>query len=981
MLRYLISLLLALGLAQQALAQAGPPILRPRLIETPRGEQAIELQSLRVNAEISGGMALTTVNMVFFNPNQRALEGNLQFPLQGGQQVTAFALDVEGKLRAAVPVEKAKGRQVFEAIERRGIDPGLLEATQGNNFRLRIYPIGAHGTRTVQLKYAQALSREGANWAYQLPLGYGEHARDIDLALTVHGATQAPQASGALGAIRFEGQLGDYAAHISRDKIAAGGTLRVLVPAARVAQTYTEVRGADTWFITEIPVRESSWARPQPKVIGLLWDSSGSGAGRDIAAELAELDSYFKAVGNAQIRLTRLRDHAEARQSYQVSNGKWDALRAALQATAFDGATNLGDWQAQADVGEYLLFSDGLNNYGSGQLPKLKPGQRLYALDSALSDDSARLAAWAEATGGRLIQVSAQAPGAAAKALLNESTHVTALSATGAGELQLESHDARNGMVRVAGRLRSAQAQLTLTVQTGTGAQTITVPIGADAPADPLAGTMWANYRLRALEAEPELHRAEMRRIGQQFGIATRETSLIVLERLDDYVRNDIAPPPEYQGAFAEMKALQRMDLGRRRASHLDEVVAQFARKRAWWEASYPKDDPRWRKDERVSEQRSQSSGYGAPARVAAPVARMELALPSAPPAPAAIQDVRITGSAVRRSPAEAAMPIATMNAPAQDKAMAKATSKATEIGIALKKWTSDAPYIARLKAASPDTAYAIYLDEKPGYANSSAFFLDCADILMDKGQRDLALRVLSNLAEMDLENRAVLRILGYRLVQAGMPALAIPIFEKVLRLAEEEPQSFRDLGLAYAANKQYQQAIEQFNEVILRPWDGRFPEIETIVLADLNAIVATAGVKLDTSAIDPRLLMNMPLDLRVLMTWDADNADMDLWVTDPNGEKCFYGAPASYQGGRMSRDFTQGYGPEEFSLRHAKPGKYKIEANYYGNRQQVVAGSTTLQVKLSTGFGSARQKERMITLRLKDRSETVYVGEFEVKP
>jgi Ca-activated chloride channel family protein len=119
---------------------------------------------------------------------------------------------------------------------------------------------------------------------------------------------------------------------------------------------------------------------------------------------------------------------------------------------------------------------------------------------------------------------------------------------------------------------------------------------------------------------------------------------------------------------------------------------------------------------------------------------------------------------------------------------------------------------------------------------------------------------------------------------------------------------------------------------------------------------------------------------LRVVMTWDADNSDMDLWVTDPNGERCAYNFPLTYQGGRISRDFTNGYGPEEFALKVAKPGKYKIETNFYGNRQQVLAGATTLQVKLFTGFGTKAQKEKVLTLRLQEAKETVFVGEFEVK-
>jgi hypothetical protein len=78
--------------------------------------------------------------------------------------------------------------------------------------------------------------------------------------------------------------------------------------------------------------------------------------------------------------------------------------------------------------------------------------------------------------------------------------------------------------------------------------------------------------------------------------------------------------------------------------------------------------------------------------------------------------------------------------------------------------------------------------------------------------------------------------------------------------------------------------------EVVDRPWNGRFPEIELVALAELNAIVATSPQPLDTARIDPRLLRNLPLALRVVLTWDADNTDIDLWVTDPNGERAYYG-------------------------------------------------------------------------------------------
>jgi tetratricopeptide (TPR) repeat protein len=401
-------------------------------------------------------------------------------------------------------------------------------------------------------------------------------------------------------------------------------------------------------------------------------------------------------------------------------------------------------------------------------------------------------------------------------------------------------------------------------------------------------------------------------------------------------------------------------NLVQKRQKHLDSVVEEFKQKVAWWEKTYPKGAAPKSKEEEMDTYERASAAQ------AAAILRRSTQRATATPA----------------RPTAMLADMATSNAPRAESAP-EGTSP-TVIGLALKKWTADAPYITRMSAATADTIYAVYLDEKPSYTNSSAFFLDAADMLFDKGRRDLALRVLSNLAEMDLENRQVLRILGYRLLQAGEPGLATTIFEKVQTLAEEEPQSFRDLGLAFAAAGHYQQAIDQLNEVIQRPWGDRFAEIELIALAEMNAIIAGAPNQLpplDTSRIDSRLLKNLPLDLRAVLTWDADNSDMDLWVTDPNGEKCYYAHRLTYQGGRMSRDFTGGYGPEEFSLRQAKPGKYRIETNFYGSRQQVVAGATTLQVKLTSGFGTDAAKDQMITLRLKGKGDSVFVGEFEVKP
>ncbi|MTW03440.1 DUF2135 domain-containing protein [Duganella ginsengisoli] len=962
---------------------AAPWLAAQPLMETLRGERPVRLQSLGIQSAISGGMAETRVRMVFFNPNGRALEGHLQFPLADGQQVTGFALDIDGAMRPAVPVEKSRGRQIIEMEERRGVDPALLEQTQGNQFKLRVYPIPAQGTRTVELTYAEPLQRAGDGWMYRLPLAYADGVKDFVLNMDVQGASGAPRFSGMADAPAFMGKGGGWQARIDRPVVQQ---VTVQIPAAQRVQAYVERFGSDTYFIAEVPVNAQRTPRPLARSVGLLWDASGSGTHRAIDDELALLDRYFRALGNGDVKLVLLRDRPEAAQTFRIRDGNWDALRKVLQSVKYDGASALADWQPESGVQEYLLVSDGLLNYGARRFPVLGAGQRLYAVTSSAGADTVRLAALAERSGGALVSlIPGQPVDAAANVLLADGPRIEQLRADGAAAVLADTGAMEQGLLRIAGKLTRATAQVNLMLARQGKAVPVAVQIDSNAASHPLAAWLWASYQLRALEADHEANRGAIRRLGSQFGMPTRETSLLVLERLEDYVRHDVTPPPAMQAAFDKLRAQQTRTTAQRRDKQLESVVRQFEQKIAWWENAPQKKRQQWQQEEAV--QRSQEfrrdgaapkaarqqlemrlqEDVGAPA--AAPAS--SFAAPPPPPAPAPMAPARpsaITGTAMQAEPGAA---------PRDD-----GRGAAPSIGIALKKWSADAPYIARMKAASPDAVYAIYLDEKPSWENSSAFYIDVADILLQKGKRELALRVLSNLAEMDLENRQVLRVLGYRLLQAGAPQLAIPVFEQVKQLADEEPQSFRDLGLAYAAAGKRQEAIEQLYEVVLRPWDGRFAEVELIALAEMNAVIATApaGSKLDTSHIDRRLLRNLPLDMRAVLTWDADNSDMDLWVVDPDGEKCYYGNRDTMLGGRLSRDFTGGYGPEEFSLRRAKPGVYRVYANYFGDRQQLVTGATTLQLKLTTGFGTGRAKDEMVTLRLKNGGSTVLVGEFEVK-
>ena len=290
-------------------------------------------------------------------------------------------------------------------------------------------------------------------------------------------------------------------------------------------------------------------------------------------------------------------------------------------------------------------------------------------------------------------------------------------------------------------------------------------------------------------------------------------------------------------------------------------------------------------------------------------------------------------------------------------------------------KFESKEEYIKSLVGANKSDFLKKYFELKKKYANYPSFYIDASDIARDMDDKDLALKILSNLAEMQIEKHEIERILGHRLRQLGFANYAIESFAEVLKNKEEEPQSYRDLAWAYADNGEYQKAADLMYGIAKKEWDSRFPEIETIAIVEMNNIIQKSAGKVDISKYDTAFVKKLSFDLVIVLNWDADNTDIDLWVTEPSGEKCFYSNRFTRSGGRLTRDFTGGYGPEVFYIKDASKGEYKIEANYFGSRAQKLTGPATLMLDVYTNYGRKNQEKKSTTIRLKDAKEVINVG------
>jgi murein DD-endopeptidase MepM/ murein hydrolase activator NlpD len=76
------------------------------------------------------------------------------------------------------------------------------------------------------------------------------------------------------------------------------------------------------------------------------------------------------------------------------------------------------------------------------------------------------------------------------------------------------------------------------------------------------------------------------------------------------------------------------------------------------------------------------------------------------------------------------------------------------------------------------------------------------------------------------------------------------------------------------------------------------------------------------------------PTALRVILTWDKANTDVDLHVRDSNGNHAWYRNLTGIPGGHLDHDDTDGFGPEVFTLEKLEPNtSYSVILHYYSDK------------------------------------------------
>ena len=263
------------------------------------------------------------------------------------------------------------------------------------------------------------------------------------------------------------------------------------------------------------------------------------------------------------------------------------------------------------------------------------------------------------------------------------------------------------------------------------------------------------------------------------------------------------------------------------------------------------------------------------------------------------------------------------------------------------------------------------------------------ADERLRTASRDDALKAWSSLVEKSPGDGVLLRDVAFQAMAMDYTGQACYLLRKAARQRPWEPQTYHALGLALSDQGNTGLAAAYFEIALNGQWNERFGEFRTIVALDyvrmLRQTVSGELPALPSGYADERLKdLNTELNLKdadvvVTISWNTDNTDIDLHVVEPDGTEVYYRNPTSSNGGRLTKDVTQGYGPEMYVMEDAPGGRYEIKANFYGSDASRTSARTRIICTTYRNWGTAQETMTRKTIKLSRAEEMRELGSLSI--
>ncbi len=575
----------------------------------------LEIKQQDVRVTINNSIAVTQVDQVFVNTENRQVEALYTFPVPREASVSNFSMWIGGKEMIGEVVEKERAREIYNSYKQQRRDPGLLEQVDFKQFEMRIFPIPAGAEQRIRIEYYQQLHVDH-DWAtYVYPLATDVRGQAIDsrvtgrFSMTVDVKSEVP-----IKELRSESHADEFVvishqphyaqaameltdADLSRDIVMAFQSQRARTGLDMVT---SHPKGEDGYFMLTLTPGADLSSTAEPMDYVFLLDISGSMSRDDklaisrqsVAAFIDALgpDDRFEALAFNLAPTPLFKSlRVASSENLQQARDFFDAQRArggTVLQPAISAAYAYRDADRPLNV---VLLSDGMTEVGEQaellRLIQSRPaGVRVFCIGVGNEVNRPLLEQMASRAGGLAAFVSTEESFQRQAYLMRQKLIRPAIEDLsvqfdGAAITDVEPSELGDLFygtpLRLLGRYKSSgpvTITLTGTVQGGPWKETVEMKLPEVDQGNSEIERMWAYGRIQGLLAQERsgqgANRDEIVRLSEAYSIVSPYASMLVLENNEEYRRWKI-----------EQRNSVRIERDRASRRELQEKLAEIRRR------------------------------------------------------------------------------------------------------------------------------------------------------------------------------------------------------------------------------------------------------------------------------------------------------------------------------------------------------------------------------------------------------------------
>lgn len=516
-------------------------------------DQGVQLKTCNISIEANQFVAKTFIEMEFYNPKDTEVEGYQSFTLNKGQVVTDFQLELNGKYRDASIEEKWKAIRAYSSIVGKRVDPAILQMSYNNYYNIHIYPVPAHGSRKVTMTIHQLMVEDSGRLNYYMPLNFTSNTESFNLKIRVDNGSVMPECNhGLLDTGYFI--LGDRNAELNlglkNTILARPVSFSLPLKNSSPQLCITNEDGVGKFLIRFSPTMVKYYD-VQPHSISVFWDVSSSSGSRNIKKEIDFLEQYILLNKITSTTVTLFNQDIRQTVAMDSRTKDFNVLRSYLANYSYSGATTFGNLDfSSVKADAVLLFSDGFNSFGKST-PKPATVQVNCIVSSPVFGEQ-QLRNIIGSTGGALIDLFKTPVSGAVKLISSATNFLMKYNSKNSSvymnekfPLPLQDNILLSGTFSTDDHLRLIYGN------TGSVNKIEEIYLSIT---DTCSRDVYDKVRMLKSYDSVMAHGNwdDMVIFGLKENVVTPRTSMIVLEKTEDYIKYNIAPPKELEEECAQ---------------------------------------------------------------------------------------------------------------------------------------------------------------------------------------------------------------------------------------------------------------------------------------------------------------------------------------------------------------------------------------------------------------------------------------------